>query len=88
MVPAHAGATSYAVTMTEERTGFPRGRIGWILGTVVLLGLGILFGLIWENLMLGIVLAAIIAIGWLIAYESWRGHTAGLDDPDDNGARL
>lgn len=74
--------------MTDERNGFPRGRIGWILGTVVLLGLGVLFGMIFGNVWLGIVLGAVIAIGWLIAYESWRGHTVGLNDPDDDGARL
>lgn len=74
--------------MSEESTGFPRGRIGWILGTVLLLALGALFGLIWGSLWLGLVLGGAIGIGWLIAYESWRGRTVGLDDPDDNGAQL
>ena len=39
-------------------------------------------------LVLELFIAAIISIGWLIAYESWRGRTAGLDDPHDDGAQL
>lgn len=73
--------------MTQQ-TGFPRGRVGWILGTVVLLGLGALFGAIMSNIWLGLVLGVVISIGWLIAYESWRGQTVGLDDPHDDGAQL
>lgn len=74
--------------MSASHSGFPRGRIGWMLGTVVLLGLGVLFGLIFQNVWLGLVLGAVVSIGWLIAYESWRGHTVGLEDPDDDGAQL
>jgi hypothetical protein len=74
--------------MSESHTGFPRGRIGWIAGTVVLFGLGVLVGAILESIVLGLVIAAIISIGWLIAYESWRGRTVGLDDPHDDGAQL
>lgn len=70
------------------QTGWPRGRIGWIAGTVVLLALGILIGLILHNVWLGLLLAVIVSIGWLIAYESWRGKSPGLDDPFDNGAQL
>ena len=71
------------------RTGFPRGRIGWIAGCVVLLGLGIIIGLILGNVWLGVMLAVLVSIGWIIAYESWRGGRAGgLDDPFDDGARL
>jgi len=50
--------------------------------------LGIMFGLIWENLLLGIVIAAAVSIGWLIAYESWRGRNVGLENRDDDGAQL
>ena len=32
-------------------------------------------------------LAFAVSIGWLIAYESWRGKHVGLEDPDDNGAQ-
>lgn len=74
--------------MAESRTGWPKGRIGWIAGTVLLLVLGVVVGMVLENLWLGIILALIISIGWLIAYESWRGHSAGLDDPNDDGARV
>lgn len=74
--------------MSESGNGFPRGRIGWIAGTVVLLGLGVLVGAILESILLGLFIAAIISVGWLIAYESWRGRTVGLDDPHDDGARL
>ncbi len=74
--------------MTPERTGFPRRWVGWMLGTLLLLALGTLFGLIWGSLWLGLALGAVIGIGWLIAYESWRGRTVGLDDPDDDGAQL
>ncbi|AZS38009.1 hypothetical protein CVS47_02659 [Microbacterium lemovicicum] len=74
--------------MDEPRTGFPRGRIGWIAGTVALIGLGVLVGAVLGSIFLGLFIAAIISIGWLIAYESWRGRTAGLDDPHDDGAQL
>jgi hypothetical protein len=66
--------------------GWPKGRIGWIAGTVVLLILGVVVGLILENVWLA--LAAIVSIGWLMAYESWRGKNPGLHDPWDDGAQL
>lgn len=68
--------------------GWPRGRIGWMIGTIVLLAAGVLFGLIMQNVWLGLVLAVVISIGWLIAYESWRGRSPHLDDPWDDGAQL
>lgn len=74
--------------MAESGTGWPKGRIGWIAGTVLLLVLGVVVGLILQNLLLGIMLAVIISIGWVIAYESWRGRNPDLNDPNDNGARL
>ncbi|GAA2010548.1 hypothetical protein [Microbacterium ulmi] len=74
--------------MTEPRTGWPRGRIGWIIGTVVLIVLGVVVGLILQSVFLGLTIAVIISIGWLIAYESWRGKAPGLDDPFDDGAQL
>lgn len=73
--------------MSEPATGWPRGRTHWILGSVLLLGLGVLFGLVFQNVWLGIVLAAIVSIGWLIAYESSRGRNVGVNDPD-NGVEL
>ncbi len=68
--------------------GWPKGRIGWIAGTVVLLVLGIVIGLILGSVWLGLALAAIISIGWLMAYESWRGKNPDLRDPWDDGAQL
>ncbi|AUG28631.1 hypothetical protein JVX92_11700 [Microbacterium hominis] len=68
--------------------GWPRGRIGWLVGTLVLLAAGVVFGLILQNVWLGLLLAVIVSIGWLLAYESWRGRTPRLDDPWDDGAQL
>ncbi len=68
--------------------GWPQGRVGWIAGTVALLGAGILVGLVLGSVWLGLTLAVIVSIGWLIAYESWRGRTPNDDDPWDNGAQL
>ena len=73
--------------MSSSR-GWPRGRVQWLLGSVLIFGLGVLVGLILTNVWLGLALAALISIGWLIAYESWRGRTPRLNDPDDDGARL
>ncbi|WP_322411342.1 hypothetical protein [Microbacterium invictum] len=71
-----------------SRTGWPRGRTNWVIGSVLIFGGGALFGLIWGSVGLGLVVAAAVSIGWLIAYESWRGQKVGLNDPDDDGARL
>ncbi|MFV0319689.1 MAG: hypothetical protein ACK5IN_04855 [Microbacterium sp.] len=74
---------------SSSGTGWPRGRIGWIAGTVILLVLGVIVGQVLQNVPLGLLLAVLIALGWMIAYESWRGGRLGtLDDPDDDGARL
>jgi hypothetical protein len=73
--------------MERSGTGWPRGRTYWLLGTVVLLGAGVLFGLVWQNIWLGLLLAAIVSLGWLIAFESSRGRHVGIDDPD-NGVEL
>lgn len=73
--------------MTQSGTGWPRGRTYWALGTVVLLGAGVLFGLVFQNVWLGILLAVIVSIGWLIAFESSRGRNVGVNDPD-NGIEL
>jgi hypothetical protein len=73
--------------MANTRGGWPRGRMTWLLGTVALVGLGVLFGLVFGNVWLGLVLGAAISVGWLIAYESWRGSNAGVND-DDHGVQL
>lgn len=53
----------------------------------MLLAGGVLFGLVFQNVWLGILLAAIVSIGWLIAFESSRGRNVGVNDPD-NGVEL
>lgn len=65
-----------------------RGHSGWAFGTALIFTLGIVFGLVWSNVWLGILLAAVVSIGWLIAYESWRGRNVGLENRDDDGAQL
>jgi len=76
--------------MTDPRSGsgWPRGRTGWIAGSALLLALGVLFGIVMGNVWLGVLLAGAISIGWLIAYESWRGRSTGIYDRDDDGAQL
>ncbi|WP_029144753.1 hypothetical protein [Microbacterium luticocti] len=74
--------------MTSTGSGWPRGRVGWMVGTVVLLILGALVGMVLGSVWLGLLLAALVSIGWIMAYESWRGKTPHLHDEDDDGARL
>lgn len=59
-----------------------RRRLIWLCGSVALLGLGVLIGAILENVWLGLALAALVSIIWIIAVESARGGNQGLDDPD------
>ncbi|MDF2048208.1 MULTISPECIES: hypothetical protein [Microbacterium] len=73
--------------MTQTGTGWPRGRTYWVLGSVVLFIVGIVFGLVWQNVWLGLILAAAVSVGWLIAYESSRGRNVGVND-EDNGIQL
>ncbi|MEV8267218.1 hypothetical protein [Microbacterium sp. NPDC076911] len=68
--------------------GWTRGHSGWAVGTVLMFTLGIIFGAIWGSLLLGIILAAAVSIGWLMAYESWRGKNVGLENREDDGAQL
>lgn len=74
--------------MASSGTGWPTGRVSWIIGTVVLFAGGALVGLLLGTLWTGLVLAGAVSIGWLIAYESWRGRNVGLNDRDDDGAQL
>ena len=68
--------------------GWPRGRVHWLIGTVILLGAGVVIGLVLGSLLLGVAIGVLISLGWLMAYESWRGRTPDLYDDDDDGARL
>ncbi len=74
--------------MTTSRTGWPRGRTTWLLGTVLLFAGGILVGILLGSLWTGVVVALAVSVGWLIAYESWRGRNVGVYDRDDDGAQL
>ena len=55
--------------------------------TAGLLILGVVIGLIFQNVWLGILLAAIVWLGWFIGYESRRGRNAGGND-EDHGIEL
>lgn len=66
--------------------GWQRGHTYW--GAALVFVLGIVFGLVMNNVWLGLVLAAAISVGWLIAYESRRGRNEGVYDRDDDGAQV
>lgn len=55
--------------------------------TAGLLILGVVIGLIFQNVWLGLLLAAIVWLGWFIGYESRRGRNAGVND-EDHGVEL
>ncbi|MGP6170681.1 hypothetical protein ACTU6U_02305 [Microbacterium sp. A196] len=60
--------------------GTKKQRWTWLGGTVVLVVLGIVIGLILQNVWLGLLLAAIISVGWLLAVESRKGGNVGVND--------
>lgn len=71
-----------------QRTGWPRGRTQWLFGAIGLLIVGALVGAVLNNVWLGLTLGVLISIGWLIAYESWRGNNnRGVND-ESNGIEL
>lgn len=55
--------------------------------TAGLLVAGVVIGLVFQNVWLGILLAAIVWLGWFLGYESRRGRNAGVND-EDNGIEL
>ena len=55
--------------------------------TAGLLIVGVVIGLIFQNVWLGILLDAIVWLGWFIGYESRRGRNAGVND-EDHGVEL
>ncbi len=55
--------------------------------TLGLLILGVVIGLIFQNVWLGLLLAAIVWLGWFLGYESRRGNNAGVND-EDHGIEL
>ncbi|GGM40990.1 hypothetical protein [Microbacterium saperdae] len=58
-----------------------------LLVTIGLLVIGVVVGLIFQNVWLGVLLAAIVWLGWFLGYESRRGHNAGVND-EDHGIEL
>ena len=72
----------------RQSTGWPKGRLQWLIGSIVLFGVGALVGAVLGSILLGLIIALIVSIGWLMAYESWRGKTPDLYDEHDDGARL
>ena len=59
----------------------------WLAGTVVLFILGIVIGLILQNVWMGLVLALIVSVVWLIATESRKGGNTGVND-ESHGIEL
>ncbi len=55
--------------------------------TAGLLIVGVVVGLVFQNVWLGILLAALVWLGWFIGYESRRGRNSGVND-EDNGIEL
>ena len=62
-------------------------RWSWFGGTVILIVLGVVIGLILQNVWLGLLLAAIVSLVWLIAVESRKGDNAGVND-ESHGIEL
>ena len=62
-------------------------RWSWLGGTVVLVVLGVVIGLILQNVWLGLLLAAVVSVVWLIAVESRKGGNTGVND-ESNGIEL
>ncbi len=62
-------------------------RWSWLGGTVILIVLGVVIGLILQNVWLGLLLAAIVSLVWLIAVESRKGDNAGVND-ESHGIEL
>lgn len=52
----------------------------WLGGTIALFILGFVIGLVLQNVWLGLLLALIVSLIWLIAAESRRGGNAGVND--------
>ncbi|WP_298037350.1 hypothetical protein [uncultured Microbacterium sp.] len=59
----------------------------WLGGTVALFAVGIVIGLILENVWLGLLLALVVSVVWLIAAESRKGGNTGVND-ESHGIEL
>lgn len=60
--------------------GRKKSRWIWFGATVALLVLGVVIGLVLQNVWLGLLLAAIVSVVWLVAAESRKGDNAGVND--------
>ncbi|GAA5153263.1 hypothetical protein GCM10025768_22670 [Microbacterium pseudoresistens] len=67
---------------SSSRTGI---RTLVVAGLIVL---GVVIGLVLQNVWLGLALALLVAIVWFVGFESRRGGNAGIHDDDDDGVRL
>ena len=52
----------------------------WLGGTIALFILGFVIGLVLQNVWLGLLLALIVSLIWLIAAESRKGGNSGVND--------
>ncbi len=73
--------------VNPSRTRWPRGRWTWLLGTIALVTIAAIIGLILGNVWLGLALGTIVSLVWFFAYESRRGRNAGVND-EDRGIEL
>ena len=67
--------------MSTPRTGIR------VIGTIGLFVLGVVVGLILQNVWLGVLLAAIVWLVWFLGFESRRGRNSGVND-EDHGIEL
>lgn len=57
-----------------------RNRLIWLAATVVLLTLGVIVGLALGNLWLGLLVAVLVSLVWLIGVESRKSGNTGVND--------
>ncbi len=57
-----------------------RSRLIWLAATIVLLVLGVVVGLVLQNIWLGLLFAALVSLVWLIGVESRKSGNAGVND--------
>lgn len=58
-----------------------------LAGTAVLIVLGVVVGLILQNVWLGLLLALLVWLVWFVGFESRRGRNTGIHD-EDQGIEL
>lgn len=58
-----------------------------VVVSALMLVVGVVIGLIFENVWLGVLLAGIVWFGWFLGFESRRGHNEGVND-ESHGIEL